>query len=120
MTETDEYGRTPLHNAVIDKELVRVKELLAAGADVNARDRENWSPLHYAAQDHSLDIARLLVDAGAAIDAQDAEGNTPLWRAVMNAYHGDALIEFLKDLGANPEIENNHGISPKDLEDDSA
>lgn len=116
----DEYGRTPLVNAVIDRDEDLVRREISAGADVNKGDDEGWTPLHFAAQDHSLAIAKQLLAAGAVIDPQDANGNTPLWRAVMNAYHGDNFIAFLKKSGADPNIKNAYDISAHDLETNSA
>lgn len=115
----DEYGRTTLHNAVVDRDIATVQQQLDAGADVNAQDDEGWTALHYAAQNHSLEIGTLLVAAGATIDLQDSNGNTPLWRAVMNSSLGNEFVVFLKESGADPHIKNNYDMSAHDLETDS-
>lgn len=48
-----------------------VKELLAAGADVNERGDLKSTPLHIAARKELYPIARLLIERGADINAQD-------------------------------------------------
>ena len=116
MYSPEEYGRTELHEAVIDNDIKAVKAQLAEGADINAGDSEKWPPLHYAAQDHMMEIGKLLIEAGAEVNARDSNGNTPLWRAVMNEYHGKKFIQFLKANGADPELKNIHGVSALDLE----
>ena len=45
--------------------LKAVKSLVAAGADVNNKDRNGWTPLHLAAKRGYLEIVKALVAAGA-------------------------------------------------------
>lgn len=56
----------------------RVRALLQAGADVNARDASGRTPLTWAALGDRVAVARLLVAAGADPDLQDAQRNTAL------------------------------------------
>ncbi len=44
----DALGNTELHHAVIKRDLKRVKELCAAGANVNAKNKYNIAPIEYA------------------------------------------------------------------------
>src|SRR6188474_3254511 len=62
----DEIGRTPLHYAVEGGHLEVVKELLEAGANVDAQDERviGDTPLA-AAGNCSLEMAELLIRAGA-------------------------------------------------------
>jgi len=78
-TMTDEA--TPLHLACRDKDVERVRCLLAHGADPNAADRHGGTPLHVAlrnADERSQAIAALLRGRGAADDVftQALEGRT--------------------------------------------
>ena len=111
----DEYGRTPLHLAVVERNLPRVRELLASGAHSSVQDDNGWTPLHFAAQDYLPDVAALLIQHGGAIDVQDSYGNSPLWRAVFCSQGRGELIAMLRRAGADPHLKNKSGVSPIEL-----
>ena len=64
-------GATPLHHAWSEE----AESLIAAGADVNARDVAGRTPLFYV---NYPPKAALLLRSGADVHVRDAEGNTPL------------------------------------------
>lgn len=88
--------------------------LIDRGANVNARDRGQWTALHAAAQDQRLAIVKLLLHAGAEVDAVDGFGNTPLWRCVMDPRTDHDVVKCLLAAGADPNKKNNYGISALD------
>jgi ankyrin repeat protein len=51
--------------------------LLAAGADVNAVQRDSYAPLHAAAQHGDDEMVELFLSAGADPTARIADGSTP-------------------------------------------
>ena len=53
-----------------------VKSLIAAGADVNAKDEDDWTPLMQAAHNGHIETARLLLKAGAAGREEAAKVST--------------------------------------------
>ena len=56
-----------------------VLALVAAGADVNAKDKYGYTPLHFAAMHEQADTFRALVDLGANLRIRnDDEWQTPL------------------------------------------
>ena len=110
----DEYGRAELHNAVIDHDLPRVRLLLASGANPNLPDDSGWTPLHFAAQERQATAAEELLAAGAEVDSTNEAGNTPLWVAVM-FNSGKEIVKLLLAHGADPDRENKHGITPREL-----
>ncbi len=55
----------PLHSAAALRQWEAARLLVAAGADVNARQQGGWTPLHAAAAGGDLAIAQLLLDHGA-------------------------------------------------------
>jgi len=56
--------------------------LIAAGADVNAKDNDGSTPLHNAAK-HD-EVVELLIAAGADVNAKNTLGWTPLDRAITS------------------------------------
>jgi len=58
-----------LHGAAANDNLAAIESLIAAGAEVNARDGDGFTP--------SPAIIEALLDAGADATARDAKGKTP-------------------------------------------
>ncbi|MDE2875234.1 MAG: ankyrin repeat domain-containing protein [Gemmatimonadota bacterium] len=66
-----EDGSTPLHMAfVVASDTAVIPVLLRAGADIHARDSDNYQPIHRAAQHRSAAMVRMLLQAGAEVDAR--------------------------------------------------
>ena len=64
-----------IHAAVRTKNIVAVKQHLAAGTDVNAKfSKWGWTPLHYAAGEGHKEIAELLIAKGADVNVKVASG----------------------------------------------
>ena len=77
------YGKpkhqTPqLWEAAMNGNIKAVKQHLAAGTDVNAKNDWGWTPLHEAAFEGRKEIAELLLANGADVNAKSAIGATPL------------------------------------------
>jgi len=71
-------GSTPLHLAAINPDVTTVKALLAAGANVNAKDDDGNTPLHMAAYANRIETAKVLLEAGADVNAVTTAGRTPM------------------------------------------
>jgi uncharacterized protein len=71
-------GTTPLHWAVYNNDQAAVERLLAAGADVNARNDYGSTPLSEAAVVGSAQVIARLLKAGADVEAANADGMTAL------------------------------------------
>ena len=88
-----------IHDAAVDRNIEAVKQHLAAGTDVNAKDEEGWTPLHIAAIRGNKEIAELLIAKGADVNAKAENDNTPLHQA---AFWGHSEIaELLISKGAD-------------------
>lgn len=110
--------------------LADAQKAIDAGADVEALDKKGNTPLHLAAEQYIdvaggwlpengnwADVARLLLDSGAYIDALNDRGETPLHVA---ADRDDAKVGLLLvERGANCNLKNPEGITPRDLAFDS-
>jgi ankyrin repeat protein len=113
--QLDKFGRSSLHYAANDGDASEVARLIAAGEEVNLPDRGGCTPLHFAAQKSSAAATRVLIEAGASIDVRDTDGNTPLFRAVFTSEGNGDVIGLLRNAGADPFLQNNHGVSPLSL-----
>ena len=98
----DIYTSAPLHKAVIDEHPSKVRQLLAAGADPNARIN---APGWYMSYGNSQ---------GTSVRA-DMDGMTPLHLAVMGEARHIPIAEQLLDAGADPNAESYAGDTPMDI-----
>ncbi|NHQ60247.1 ankyrin repeat domain-containing protein [Chlorobium sp. BLA1] len=87
--------------------LPRVRELLAQGADVNAKCKiVDLTPLHCAVDNGHAEIAKLLLCEGADVDVTTKTGRTPLHIAALRGY--PEVVELLLGHAAkiNPVDQN--------------
>jgi hypothetical protein len=93
-----------LRRAASAGDLAKVKELLAAGVDVNAANSYGGTALAFAADKGRLEVVNLLLERGATVNVKDTfYGATPLTWAVS---HGHAEItKVLLEKGAQGEAE---------------
>lgn len=74
----NDAGLTPLHQAVLDGNIMAVKLLIEHGANVNKQDDDYWTPLHAACAEGHSEIVQLLLDKGADRTILTDEGERPL------------------------------------------
>ena len=67
-----------LRKAAKEGNIEAVKQHLATGADVNAKNKVGQTPLHWVASEGHKEIAELLIAGGADVNAKDEFGETPL------------------------------------------
>ena len=85
-----------------------MRELLARGADVNARSNDSRTALHVASTFGHAEAMRELLMLRPDINAQDGDGNTPLIDA---CYVGHLMAAtLLIGLGANLALLDNAGL----------
>ena len=89
-----------------------VKQHLAAGTDVDARDKEDKTPLKHAAFRGYKEIVELLIAKGADVNAKDDTGNTTLHWAVIG--RKNEMVELLILNGANVNAKTMRGFTPLD------
>ena len=67
----------PVHSAAAGRHIEICRLLIAAGADVNAKQRNGFTPLHAAAQHGDVELMELLLSAGADPAITRDDGGTP-------------------------------------------
>ena len=87
-----------------------IKQHLAAGSDVNEKDRFQRAPLHYAADYGHREIIELLIAKGAKVNMSNKYGVTPLhWAA---GFGKSAAVMMLLDAKANVKAKDENGRTP--------
>lgn len=79
----DEYGYTPLIEAIIIDDIKKVEVLLKAGVDVNQKDITKRSALHWAVNNNNLKISKLLLQHGADPNAYHIAGEPVLVKPIL-------------------------------------
>ena len=103
--EFDFRGFTPLHLAILafvkNKNTRRIRLLINAGCDVNAKLSSGDSPLHFAAAAGFLPVAMQLLIAGADVNEPNNMGTTPLIAAAENGH--SRILKLLLDSDVNAD-----------------
>jgi len=106
--------QTALHVACYEGKFDAAYILVSNGADIHARDRQEWTPLHCAAiQDH-LKVCSMLLTWGADPNAKNSQETSPLHYIIRSPYR-EELIEVLDSMiehGVNLECKNKFGETP--------
>ena len=100
-----------VHDAAFTGNIEAVKEFLADGADVNAKDDAygGLTPLYVVA---TKEIAELLIAEGADVNAKNEEGGTPAHLAAEEGHQ--QIVELLISKGADVNAKDNKGRTPLD------
>lgn len=124
LNSVDKFGSNILHYYVSNYTAIKVpvetiiELFIRFGIDINVTQLKmpKRTALHTAIIKKSKEPFDVLLKKGAGIDIKDGDGNVPLSDAVF-AYRGDDsyFIETLISKGANADIQNNYGISPREL-----
>lgn len=88
----------------------KVKELLAQGADSNAKNRYGATPLLLAAERGFLELCWLLLEHGADLHATNKQGSNALLISAKEHHH--AVSMYLIEQGIEVDQPNMIGITP--------
>ncbi len=113
-------GMTPLHFAARHNHVDVARQLLAAGAELNAREANDIWPLLMAISNDQMEMAHFLLEKpDVLINGQDWYGRSPIWEAVyvrnlyihnstfVNDVEREPILNFIKALlaaGADPDV----------------
>uniref|UniRef100_A0A915C437 Ankyrin repeat and FYVE domain-containing protein 1 n=1 Tax=Parascaris univalens TaxID=6257 RepID=A0A915C437_PARUN len=90
---------TALHICAQTGDEMIMRNLLLAGADVNATSAKGFTPLHVAAYNNHEALCMILLENGAFPNLVDYDGNTPLHAAVLQGSASSVNV-----LLGNPEV----------------
>ncbi|WP_370631834.1 ankyrin repeat domain-containing protein [Phyllobacterium lublinensis] len=96
-----------LHQAAAEGDVTTIRQLLAAGAKINARDSQGRTALLVATQENDVATATALIDAGADVNAKDNIKDSPYLYAGARGH-----LEILKltlSHGADLKSTNRYG-----------
>ena len=88
-----------IHDAAERGNIKAVKQHLASGADVNAKNeaKGGFTPLHFAAASGYKEVVELLIEKGADVNAKSDGGTTPLFWAWVTKH--DEIADLLRKHG---------------------
>ena len=113
----DKFGWTPLHRAVMNKNIEMVNLLLSVNTaeeiwvPIDEKTLEDeFTPLHYACLTNQPKMIEILIKAGADINCLSISHNTPLHYAVCKNYLD--IVQLLIQNGVNVNITDNYMRTP--------
>lgn len=81
--------------AVMNGDLRALRDLLAAGANVNEQDEQGWTPLNWAAGHGDVEAVKLLLDHGADPTLTGRDNRTPVM--IAKAAERKEVAEILRE-----------------------
>lgn len=109
-TATGPKGQTPLMEAAQRADLATIESLLAAGVQINVRNKTGGTALMYGALSGDAKTVRLLLERGAEVNAAASNGWTALMIAAVKGY--DAVAGLLLAAGADVNKPDVYGWTP--------
>ena len=104
-----------IHDAANSGNIEAIKQHLAAGTDVNAKNEWGGTPLHFATFGSHKEVVELLIAKGADVNAKDGVGETPLHWAAKEG--NKEVVELLIAKGADVNAKDDVGDTPVDWAD---
>jgi CubicO group peptidase (beta-lactamase class C family) len=105
--------RVTLHMAALQGNVDAVREHIAAGSDLDAKDPWGSTPLIIAVTFDRTEVARALIEAGADLEIANREGSTPLHTAAFLCRA--EIVEILLEHSASRQVRDDYGNSPFDV-----
>ncbi|WP_264377017.1 ankyrin repeat domain-containing protein [Wolbachia endosymbiont (group B) of Ochlodes sylvanus] len=96
-----------------DGNLDKVKDLIAQGANLEAKDNNDNTPLHNACNNGHFNVAKYLIEKGASLKAKNKDNKTPLELVEQKGYTD--IVEILKQTQLNLDRELLIAVEKEDL-----
>lgn len=106
----DTYGNTYLHLAAKKENTQHVKDLIQAGADINATNIRGFTPVHYASTKGTIEIIELLLNGGATVNTRTQAACTALHFGSWN--RNIQIAKLLLARGADIHAQDSYGLTP--------
>jgi len=107
------FRQTLLHFSNITRHREELKKRVELFTYVDKGDPHLRTPLMYMAMRNSLEGAQFLCGFGANVNAKDYQNRNALFYAVV--YANKEMVETMLIAGADPEMTDLHGMSPKSV-----
>jgi ankyrin repeat protein len=108
VNKSDKLGRVPIFEACWTNNLVVVKALINAKADVNIKKPDGSTPIMIVPfPKESVDLIKVLIQAGADVNAKSEHGWTPIMGAAQDG--AVEVIQLLIAAGADVNAKNARG-----------
>jgi ankyrin repeat protein len=104
----------PLEQATLKGHAETIKELIAQGKDINARNIRGYSPLHLAVVKGKGEVVQLLLENGAEVDAAATDSGCTSLHYAASLGHAE-LCELLVRYGADPDAQTTRLETPLHL-----
>ncbi|PJZ36698.1 hypothetical protein CH354_11330 [Leptospira levettii] len=92
-----------LHKAVIQSDLDKIKKIVTAGANLEAKDKNGETALFYALDRNRVNIARYLIQNKANVNVFNIHGRHLIHPAIKNNQYD--LIKLMLDYGLKPNFD---------------
>lgn len=106
---------TSLHLAARKDREYCAQALIAAGADLNSRDRNKRTPLHVSVLGSSTKIMHLLLEAGCDAQALNDRGFSVLHIAALSG--NEKAVQELQMAGLKTDGHDSMGLTPEEVAD---
>lgn len=111
INETDSYGNTPLHVAILEGKKEYAASLINQGADLNLKNNLELSPLHIAVFLDDDMLVKHLLDRGADFNLKGNSGYTPLH--IASEMNHISIAKELLLAGAKDNLKTDQKLTPK-------
>ena len=112
ISDIDENGRAPIHEAVINGSEAAVESLVRHRVDISAPDSNGRTPLMHASGRQNIEIVEILIKAGANPDSPSRNSESPLHTAAKNTKGGLKILKILLKADPNIFAEDEKGLVP--------